>query len=143
MVTRQKKKEKAIEYMTMLDIYDEYVFGFREYDTVCLFEKFSGYWAYLDPELIKKIREVEKRYNCLVYAVTHEYTEVGELYDFLVVTDDEEEWDKLLEKNIIDYSSFVSTFSALVYIWNADYQSWSGLGLIGIQSFDGGIMRYA
>lgn len=134
--TRQEKKEKAIEYLTTLNIYKDYITGFREDGKVCFFERFGGYWAFQEPELMKKIREVEKRYNCLVYAVTHEYTEFGELYDLLIVSGYKEDWDGLLVKTN-------SGFLAFAYVWNKDDNSCSELGTIGVRSFGGGIMRCA
>ncbi len=134
--TRQEKKKKAIEYLTTLNIYEDYITGFRKYDNVCFFERFGGYWAFQEPELMKKIREVENRYNCLVYAVTHEYTEFGELYDLLIVSGYQEDWDGLLVKTN-------SGFLAFAYVWNKDDNSCSELGTIGVRSFGGGIMRCA
>ena len=43
-----------------------------------------------------KIKEFEEKYNALVYAVTHEYTNFGECYDFLYIPDYEKEWDEML-----------------------------------------------
>ena len=73
-----------------------YIEGFKERDQVCFFENFGGFWIDQEPELYAKMKELEKKYSCLVYAVTHEFTEFGELYDFLIVTDYPEEWDTLV-----------------------------------------------
>ena len=97
-ITIEQKKQKALELMRKLDIYKPYIKGFEKDNEVCFFEGFGGFWAYQEPELQEKIKTFEKEHDCLVYAVTHEYTEFGELYDFLVVTDYEEDWDTLLEK---------------------------------------------
>ena len=80
------KKEKAIELLKEMDIYAPYIKGFREKGMVCFFERFGGYWADQEPELYEKMRALEKKYNCLVYAITHEYTDFGECYSFLIVT---------------------------------------------------------
>ena len=77
------KKEKAIELLKEMDIYAPYIKGFRENDKVCFFERFGGYWADQEPELYEKMKALEKKYNCLVYAITHEFTEFGECYSFL------------------------------------------------------------
>lgn len=97
-ITIEQKKQKALELMKKLGIYKPYIKGFEKDNEVCFFEGFGGFWAYQEPELQEKIETFEKEHDCLVYAVTHEYTEFGELYDFLVVTDYEEEWNTLLEK---------------------------------------------
>ncbi len=75
-----------------MDIYPPYVKGFEEKDQVCLFERFGGYWVYQEPEIEAKMKELEKQYKCVVYAITHEYTDFGELYTFLLVTNYPEEW---------------------------------------------------
>ena len=69
------KKEKAIELLKEMDIYAPYIKGFHESDKVCFFERFGGYWAEQEPELYEKMKSLEKKYKCLVYAITHEYTE--------------------------------------------------------------------
>ena len=132
--TRQEKRKQAIEYMTTLGIYEDYITGFREDDKVCFFENYGGYWAFQEPELIEKIREFEKEHNCLVYAVTHEFTEFGELYDLLIVTDCKGEWRDLLVKD-------GSVFYAFAYVWNKDDDRCSEFGTIGVKSFGGGIRR--
>ncbi len=134
--TKQEKKKQAIEYMTKLDIYEPYIEGFREDGKVCLFENFGGFWAYQEPELAQKIREIEAKHNCLVYAVTHEFTDFGECYDFLIVTDYPEEWRTLLRRDR-------SGFYVFAYVWNKDDEWCSEFGTIGVQSFGGGIRRCA
>ena len=95
-VTKEIKKQKAIELMQQLEIYKPYIRGFEKDNKVCFFENFGGFWAYQEPELMAKIKEFEEKHNVLVYAVTHEYTEFGECYDFLYIPDYEEEWDEML-----------------------------------------------
>ena len=68
----EERKELAIKLMKDLDIYKPYIKGFKEEDNVCFFENYGGFWAYQEPELIEKIKEIEEKHNCTVYAVTHE-----------------------------------------------------------------------
>lgn len=84
-ITIEQKKQKALELMKKLDIYKPYIKGFEKDNEVCFFEGFGGFWAYQEPELMEKIKTFEKKHNCLVYAVTHEYLEFGECYDFLYI----------------------------------------------------------
>ena len=130
------KKEKAIELLKKLDIYKPYIQGFRERNQVCFFENYGGYWADQEPELYTKIKEIESKYNCLVYAVTHEYTSFGECYSFLIVTDYPEEWDTLLQSEGDRHYAFA-------YVWNKDDDWCSELGDIMVRSFGGGIKRTA
>lgn len=132
--TKIERKEKAIELMKKLDIYKPYIKGFKENNEVCFFEGFGGFWAWQDEELQSKIKKLEEKYNCTVYAVTHEFTEFGELYDFLIVTDYKEEWNELLLK-------FGTKHHVFAYVWNKDDDSCSEFGTILIQSFGGGIKR--
>lgn len=134
-ITIEEKKLKAIELMTKLDIYKPYIKGFKDENEVCYFERFAGFWAFQDAELVQKIKEIEQKHNCLVYAVTHEFTEFGECYDLLIVSDYKEEWDYELEKVA------PNTYSAFAYVWNKDDEWCSEFGSIGIQSFGGGIRR--
>ena len=133
-IKREDKKIKAIEIMTTLDIYKPYIKGFKDNDHVCFFERFAGYWVYQEPEIEAKMHEIEKKYNCLVYAITHEFTEFGELYSFLIVTDYKCEWKTLVH-------SSGNRHTAFAYVWNKDNDWCSEFGTIEVQSFGGGIRR--
>ena len=135
--TLEERKQKAIKLMKELDIFKPYIDGFRENNHTCFYENFGGFWTYQDKELLAKQKELEKKYNCTVFAITHEYTEFGECYSFLLVSDYKEEWEYTLEK--VDYNKFY----AFAYVWNKDDDNCSEFGTIGIQSFGGGIRRVA
>ena len=134
-ITRENKKEKAIEILEKLGIYKPYIEGFKEENQVCFFENFGGYWVFQEPEIEAKMREIEEKHDCLVYAITHEFTEFGECYDFLIVTDYEEEWDDLI------YPCMKNTYGAFAYVWNKTDEWCSEFGSIGIRCFGGGIRR--
>ena len=133
-ITREEKKIKAVELLKKLDIYRPYIKGLQKEDNVCFFENYGGYWAWQEPDLMKKVKELEEEHNCLVYAITHEYTSIGEMYSFLIVTDYEEEWDTLLEK-------YGNQYYAFAYVWNKDDDDCSEFGTIALSSFGGGIRR--
>lgn len=78
--TAQARKRKAIELLKQLQLLQPYVRAFEENDLVCFFEDFIGFWAFQDPELEAKVKEIEQNYNCTVYAITHEFTFFGECY---------------------------------------------------------------
>lgn len=132
----EERKIKAIELLKKLDIYEPYIEGFEKENNVCFFERFGGYWVYQEPEILKKMKEIEEKFNCTVYAITHEYTEFGECYSFMLVTRYKYEWDNLLFKD-------GSTFYAFSYVWNKTYEEFSEFGTIGVRSFGGGITRVA
>lgn len=129
-----KQKDKAIELMKRMDIYAPYIQGFRENGMVCFFERFGGYWADQEPELYAKMREIEQKYRCMVYAITHEWFEFGECYSFLIVTAYPEEWSTLVHSNGNKHTAFA-------YVWNKDDDECSEFGSVMVQSFGGGIRR--
>ena len=130
----QKQKAKAIEIMKQMDIYKPYINGFEKQNKVCFFEQFGGFWVYQEPEVEAKMKELEKKYGCMVYAITHEYTQFGECYSFLIVSKYKEEWDRCVvsEKN---------KHYAFAYVWNKDDDWCSEFGTVVVQSFGGGIKR--
>lgn len=130
----EEQKTKAIELLKKLDIYKPYIAGFKKKDEVCFFERFGGYWVYQEPEIEAKMHEIEKKYNCKVYAITHEFTEFGECYSFLLVDNYPEEWHYLIE-------SYGNKHNVFAYVWNKDDDWCSELGTITVQSFGGGIKR--
>ena len=133
--TIEERKQKALEIMKKLDIYKPYIDGFKDNNDICYFERFAGFWAWQDKELAQKIKEIEEKHNCTVYAVTHEFTEFGECYDFLIVSDYEEEWQDLIS----DYND--NTYYAFAYVWNKDDDYCSEFGDILVNSAYGGIRR--
>ena len=134
--TKEQRKEQAVKLMKQLDIYKPYIKGFEESDKVCFYENFGGFWVFQEPEIEAKMKEIEKRFDCTVYAITHEYTEFGECYDFLIVTDYTEEWENLVYRE-------GNGFYAFAYVWNKDDEWCSEFGTIGVKSFGGGIKRIA
>ncbi len=131
-----KQKEKAISIMKRMNIYKPYIKGFQEKGMVCFFERFGGYWADQEPELYEKMKAIEKKYKCLVYAITHEFTEFGECYSLLIVTAYPEEWATLVQSNGNKHVAFA-------YVWNKDDDECSEFGTVMVHSFGGGIRRIA
>ena len=131
---KTQQKAKAIEIMKQMDIYEPYINGFEKQDKVCFFEQFGGFWVYQEPEVEAKMKELEKKYGCMVYAITHEFTQFGECYSFLIVSKYKEEWDRCVvsEKN---------KHYAFAYVWNKDDDWCSEFGTVVVQSFGGGIKR--
>lgn len=134
--TLTQRKEIALKAMKQLDIYKPYIQGFKQEDKVCFFEQFGGFWVYQEPKIEKKMREIEQKHNCTVYAITHEFTDFGELWDFLIVTDYPEEW----EDTVYSYGNKHTLFA---YVWNKSDEDCSEFGDITVQSFGGGIRRIA
>ena len=134
--TKEQRKQQAVKYLKELNIYKPYIDGFMKEDNVCFYENFGGYWAYQEKDLDEKIKEIENKYKCTVYAVTHEYTDFGECYSLMLVTDYPEEWKNSLVKDKY-------TFYAFAYVWNKSDDWCSEFGTIGVKSFGGGLKRVA
>ena len=81
------------------------------------------------------MKEIESRYNCLVYAITHEFTTIGELYDFLILPEDPEDWDSVVRLSA-PHSAYV-----YAYVWNKTDDWCSEFGTIVIEKFGGGGLR--
>lgn len=132
--TIQQRKPVAIKYLKQLDIYKPFIEGFETDGNVCFYENFGGFWIYQEPEIEAKMKEIEKKYNCTVYAVTHEFTEFGECWDFLIVSNYPEEWGNLPSARKNEHYAFA-------YVWNKTDDWCSEFGTIALQSFGGGIKR--
>ena len=129
------QKQQAIKQMEVLDIYKPYIKAFKDKGVITLFEGYGGFYIEEDnePELFAKIKEFEQEYDAVVYAVTHEFTNFGELYDFLYVSKYEEEWEMMFEELQSGYAS--------AYVWNKSDEWCSEFGSIAVRSFGGGIKR--
>lgn len=133
-VTREKKKEEAIKRMKVLGLFKPCVKAFEKYDELQLTEPTGGLYEFNDnAELNAKIKEFEEEYNALVYHVIHTYTQFGELYNFLYVSDYEEEWEYDNEDVKAGY--------AVAYVWNKTDEWMSELGGIAVRERFGGLVR--
>lgn len=134
---KQEQKAKAIELMKTLGIYEPYIQDFMHDNRACVFENYVGYWIDQYPVLLAKVKELEAEYNCLVYAVTHEYTNIGEMYSMLIIPAYPEDWENLI------HTRLDNGFVVYAYVWNKTDELCSEFGSIGVHSFGGGIRRTA
>lgn len=131
------KKDIAIKALKTLNIYKPYIDEFKLNNKVCFFENYGGFWIKQEPALYTKMQEIEAKYGCTVYAVTHEKTNIGEMYSFLIISKYEDEWESLIQ----DLGN--NKFLVYAYVWNIDDDYCSEFGDIIVQSFGGGIKRIA
>ena len=132
-----EQKEVAIKCLEILDIYKPYINKFKSKAGIpCFFENFAGFYADQEPELYSKVKELEEAHSCLVYAITHEITDLGETWSMLCVPSDIEEGvDACLGRfNQREYYTFS-------YVWNKSNPMFSEFGDIVVKSFGGGIKR--
>ena len=133
-MNKSEMKKIAIEHLKALNIYRPYITEFRKNGTVTMFEGFGGYYinemnGYT--ELESRIKEFERDYEAMVYAVTHEYLEFGECYTFLYVDKD--------DPNNLTIDD--GLYYVYAYVWNKTMEYCSEFGTVGIQSSYGGIVR--
>lgn len=130
------QKEIAIKCLEKLNIYGPYVRKFQSKATIpCFFENFGGFYTDRGQELWNKIKEVEKEYGCLVYAITHEYFEFGECWSMLCVSKDTKEVQDCLIQGTRD------SYFAFAYVWNKTNEQFSEFGDVIVKPFGGGIGR--
>lgn len=89
------------------------------------------YW--LNDEEIKAVREFEAEHESVVYHVIYQSTNIGELYSFLYVKLDDEEWEMDNEG--------LKQREVLAYVWNKTAPEFSEFGYIGIRPQVGGLVR--
>lgn len=130
------QKELAIKCMEKLDIYKPYITKFKSAKTMpCFFENFAGFWADQEQELWNKIKEVEAEYGCLVYAITHEITDIGETWSMLCIPESAD----CLEDVIGSFNQ--REYYAFSYTWNKTNPGFSEFGDVVVMSRFGGIKR--
>lgn len=128
---------RATEVMQKLDIYKPYINDWKKSQVRTLFENYGGYSIGKydqELELLEKIKEIEKEYDITVYAVTHELTQFGELYDLLYLSNDPQERD-------IPYEIKPHHWCIPAYCWNKSDDFCSEFGDVFISSFAGGLRR--
>ena len=129
---REKQKQEAIERMKMLKIYTQAIKEFEKENVINVSEH-GGILFWLDDEQQEMVKRFEEKYNAVVYHVIHNYTEFGELYSLLYVSQHEQEWD--YDKDDIKHDI------ALCYVVNKDEENFSEFGSIGIKPLFGGVIR--
>lgn len=139
-VSREIKKTEAINRMKELGLFAPCIKAFKDRNEVQLSEPTGGLYEFSsDKELTEKVKKFEKENDALVYHVIHTPAkidgEVMDMYNFLYVSDYQEEYDLDNEDILVG--------CALVYVWNRTNDYCSEFGSIGIKSKFGGLVRTA
>jgi len=133
-ISREKKKEEAIKRMNVLGLFKPCIKSFEKYDELQLTEPTGGLYEFNDnAELNAKVKEFEEEYDALVYHVIHTYTQFGELFNFLYVSDYEEEWE-------MDNADIAEGY-VVAYVWNKSDDWMSEIGSIVVRERFGGLVR--
>lgn len=132
------QKEIAIQCLKKMYIHSPYVRKFSSKKGIpCFFEQFAGFYADQEPELWNKIKEVEAEHGCLVYAITHEITDLGEMWSMLCVPKDTDS----MEDVLFDADATGRKFYAFAFVWNKSWDQGSEFGDIVVKAAFGGIKR--
>lgn len=135
-VSMENKKTEAIKRMKALDLYKPYINLFEKDNKIFLSEMTGGVYEFdEDEELNAKVKAFEEDHDALVYHVIRTMTQFGELFNFLYVSDYEEEW-------AMDNADIEAGY-ALAYVWNKTDEWCSEFGSIGVAGKFGGIVRTA
>lgn len=131
------QKEMAIACLEQLDIYKPYIRKFKSKASIpCFFERFAGFYADQEEILWNKIKAVQDEYGCLVYAVTHEITDLGETWSMLCIS---QNLDRL--EDYISKADEPQHFYTYAYVWNTTAPHFSEFGDVVVRSAFGGIKR--
>ena len=133
-----EQKEVAIQCLETLGIYKPYINKFKSSKTIpTFFENYTGFYADQEPALMTKIKEIEDEYGCLVYAITHEYTNIGEMWSMLSVPRDNDGADDLIFE--VNPDGLTNDFYAFSYVWNKSDDDLSEFGDIVVRAACGGL----
>lgn len=127
-----EQKQEAIARMKKLDIYVQAITEFEKENLINKSEH-GGILYWLDENEQEMVKEFEEKYGALVYHIIHNYTSLGELYAFLYVSKNKDEWD--YDNDDLNHNI------CLAYVKNLDEDAYSEFGSIGIKSQFGGLVR--
>lgn len=133
-ISREDKKTEAIKRMEVLGLFKPSIKAFKDRDEVQLSEPSGGLYEFSDNNILNElVKNFETQCDGLVYHVIHTYTEFGELYNFLYVSDHSEEW-KMDNADLTDGYVFC-------YVENVDDPICSEFGTIAVKEKFGGLVR--
>lgn len=130
-VTVEEARQEALKRMKKLNFHPNVLSDFKE-DRLNKSE-LIGFLYWLNDEEIKAVREFEAEHESVVYHVIYQSTNIGELYSFLYVKLDDEEWEMDNEG--------LKQREVLAYVWNKTAPEFSEFGYIGIRPQVGGLVR--
>jgi hypothetical protein len=130
------QKKEAIERLKKLNYFEDHLEYFIKENIVYRTES-DGIEFFLSEEEQKYVSDFENEYGALVFHVIKNITEFGTLYNFLYVSEHEEEWKKDLE---FEQTGEIYAFA---YVLNISIPEFSEFGFIRIENRIGGIIRTA
>ena len=133
-VNIEEQKAEAIKRMKLIKLMPEIIKQF-ETENVVHYSEAMGilYWISNKPEWEKHIKQLESKWNILVYHAELSYLEFGICLTLFYVSSYPEEWDNDKEDLQTGYSC--------CYVWNIDDDMCSEFGSISFKSMNGGVKR--
>ena len=134
--TIEKQKTEAIERMKIMKLLPKIIKEFEKDNTVHYSEGIGIlYWISNKPEWEKHIKQLESKWNILVYHAELSYLEFGTCLTLFCVSSHKEEWEDDREDLQDGY--------ACCYVWNIDDDMCSEFGSIQFRPMNGGVKRIA
>ena len=131
-VGRIEMKEEAIRRMEKLGMFEECIEKFKS-GQLQISE--NGILFDLSPDVQKMVEQHEKELGYVIYHVIHTYSNIGETYECLFVSQYTEDW--LYEKNMITHNI------VLAWVINKTYPECTEAGSIQVVNVNGGLIRTA
>lgn len=138
---KQKQEKEALERLKLLkthynmhpNVLSEYKKEKLIYFSEHINQLFSGilWWVNNNEKYVNKIKEIEEKYNILVYHCILTHYEIGDIMTMLYVGTEEEYWEGDREDLINGYP--------YVYGWNIDDDFCSEFGSASIIGINGGL----
>ena len=132
-VSREIKKEEAINRMREMNIYSDAIKQFKNADIVMVSEPPLGGLFWLNDEEKEMVSKFEQENNALVYLVVRSFTNLGTMDNIFYVSDYQDEW-------FMDNADLNENY-ACVYVINHDMPDCSEFGTIAWKSVGGGVLR--
>ena len=124
-MTREEMKAEAIARMRQLHLYPETIRQFERENLISESAPPFGACFWLNDAQRERVRQLESKYNILVYHVIHSFTTIGEMESYLYVSNHPEEWE--------DDRVGLKEGETVAYVYNCDDPELSEFGYIGIR----------
>ncbi len=135
-MTFEEKKQEALKRMKALELHKDCIEAFEKRNEIWISES-KGILFDLSqrPKILEAIKNVEEKYNVLVYHTILSLTEFGTLVTMFYVSDEEDEWK-------MDWEDMKENY-ACCFVANLDDEDCSEFGSICYKKQFGGLIRIA
>ena len=124
-MTREEMKAEAIARMLQLHLYPETIRQFERENLISESIPPFGTCYWLNEAQRERVRQLEAKYDILVYHFIHSFTTIGEMESYLYVSNHPEEWE--------DDRAGLKEGETVAYVYNCDDPELSEFGYIGIR----------